>query len=1812
MSNFRDRPWFSGRLVADAINGLFEPEGFRKDRLGLPRDTKIFQGDGRTIARAGSLYPDYFRALTGLAATTAQGVLTPAPISYQVAQDTFTDTGGTALQSHFPEQGGWSAVVQFGDLVDPQITSNRCRNTATTNYWGGSIATATGGGPSQTVQADFRRYGTATGAAATENSEAIYIRGSSNTWYEFGWSEPDQTWYLRLSVLGVYTDLSSSTTNIFTGTAQTRTLKMVTSDPDASTVNIKCYINGVEVIDYDDTGGARLSSSTGAVGIFFNNADAVEFDNFYAEETLYQVSLTGLSATTARGLFQGLPTTVAMTGLRATLPTSRLFPPSADQAMTGLAITPVQGGMIRYTSNDTFTDTNGTGLDTHVADSGESWTEDTTPGTVPTITSNRLDGGGFLEAWHLGTGTPQHQRAAVAAYKNGANTDLNDTVVTVCAVGVRMSGTTDSDGYYAGFNNYSGFYWVQLEKRVGGTSTILDAYQLSGLASSPPTHLLRLDCIGDHTNELRVYLNDALVISYDDTTGDLATAGYAGIRPTGGGVAVFETFFCGTIGDVIRPILAGKVLTTGYGVLEPAIGGVSSVPLTGLAATTAQGTLAPSTGFTVQLTGLGATTDDGTIFAAQSIGSDASTPPTTNVPKLDATVLRNVDGGSYVPGVTYSNLIGYEGTLYGVGHSNSLAHAGLGWRQGPYTVGSAFGGWLTGNNDANSDLSSPASGFLYFPDGASNSPYYYNYHGSYVSTVTLGGVLQTMATRYYNYGTSRTTWVAWQATALSTTYPGPVFMTQRGSDTETYEPLGFYGYSDLRGIVFYPRRLQTGTGTFIQLAGWRAYAQATTFAAVAKVFEFVGRLATTAQGVLVRDPADGNVNAEAALTGLAATTTPGVLSVNTTLTGIAKSAALTGLVATSTNDIQIGQKVIAVNTNVALVPAFRTAQSDDAAWSDEVVIDTATGFSHMWVIPGTMVAVPTGYGDLIYAVYLSGVPDANVPTYYVGIAVVDCSTRTVVSNTLTAAGSFLEYENYSTNFFSGGSRTRAEVVTLSNGTSVTQFVMARSIVHLSWDSATKNTPTLTVKTKPSGYTVVPHWDTLEYRGDAVKHVLYMRDVAGIYGLEAIDQVLENDATSTSSTWTVVYTSYTGGTNVSGRQVLAGLDQFGNGVSGGNYISGYGGGKHRSFLYISRFAAMDPDGSAKVMVDYWAVQPPIFSQQMSIRPGSVVINITPNAQLTGLRATVTSPSFPYISAGPNREVIPYGKRATTASGRIEPPKITFLLDTFTDTTSTLLTAHTGEIGATWTLRPFNANNIIISGNQTRYNNGVAADANVYNIASGQSPVRDYIVEAIGTFTAQSVWYADTLNGAIGVRNNSAGYGGYYFGRCSGDNTWLLVRNDVVLARTLDDNVNFTNVPFSIEISGQLPTRAICRVNNVVVIDHTDYLNDAPYDPGTVAVHFQDLFNYVSAQISSINAYAYDPTANPILFGNGIVTGQGQLVVAGGLTGQRATTAQGFVDPTTPTIEVALTGLAATTAQGTIFPVQGEGILVGQIATTAQGVLVGAASGGNVAIGLLPAQLQTYSGVLGMGQIETPGQLATMYQGAFGFILDAYPTPDGLRVDALQGALLPGISDFEILGRSATTDFDAMVPAINVPEGHFDGQRATLTQGVLTPLDEHFVALTGRSAACSGGVLTPVIDEASTTTGLNATGSAGLLTPVVAKEVVGAAATCGQGTMIVLVSIPMAGQIATCAQGFFQKEIDRLLSGQGATTSIGILSYAYGCTVYPTGLQMQMFLGDVSEGFAKVKPEWLLWARASRDDVVATEETDDDTAVVEPNQ
>jgi len=1507
----------SGRLVTSDVGRLLEPGTFRTESVGLPLDTKAFQGDGVASARAGQLYPEYNAALTGNAATTAAGTLTPAPITYDVGIETFTDTNGTTITSH-NEWSAWYTNETSG--TDPTIQTNRLRSDGTTSYWTGYFDTAPyGDGADQTYEAVLYRRTTNTGGGANEITEGLITRyawqGSGWDGYIFGWSENDDTWYLKRKLYyTAFTDLSSSTTNAFSGTSQSRTIKVVLSDTSTK-VNIKCYVNDTLVIDYDDTDAGRYSYPPMVAALYFYNSESVEFDslNFYESRnilaptraTLTQGALDRFVFPTGAWLSPGLRATLAQGGITPTVDYGGVV-----QALTGLATTTTGGTIGRHLF--------------------VGWPDASLFGPItPLVTATK-------HTYSTGQWYRPHSFDGQLVYANGV---------------FRASGWEYYPTFAADYTRYGG-------------------------------------------------------ISFS-----------AGVGWGFGTVSLDEIYMDYTLQQWPRN----------------------------------------SSGFpNDQYTDVGA--------------SEASAVPTL--------FSVDPDGNVHTGTQRFRNLNSARTPQFGWQHTNIL----VGRYKGPELRANVFAMYATSGVTA--------VAFYTIPTALTG-----------VDAVLLGGRVVT------NQGV---------LAALNQGTGGAPELT---------------GHA-LTGIAGSLRRLPSETGATVE---WEI---------------------STHPGI-----GDGGVGAKRITTH--------------------------------------GGLLLPINSSDVKQLVARTISAVDSVWSPEIRFGAPSGSTRSY-LTGEATMVPSGSPNIFYIVYASEWPtSATTVDRYIGLAVFNAATQTVVSNVQTA--SIVASSSY------GGFQRRnvAEVLRQAGGNNYAQFCLGRDVIHLAWTNGAPTTPTMTLKSLPTPVAnrEVFNFDSFEVRGDAGYHALYQNNTTFPTALVLDPTTLYvNDVTSTSSTWTTL------------TPTLAGDGGDAYDYLGGAQFSASGGGKIASHFMAGPVAGFADKHSTVIQADFWKGQPLILTNEAFGRVGQVTVSNTPNGVLVGHRATTTGGPFLNIASGADRTQLLVGKRLTLTSGLCTPPRILFVLDTFTDTNGTLLTAHTAEIGTPWERSVAYANNIIISGNAAQYNNAVAVDANVMNIATGGvSPIRDYIVEARASFNPVGGWYAGELNGAIVARTDANGLTGYLFGRVSSEHKWVLYkRNRGQLASYLGlpSSGNVVNALISIEVIGQDPTRIICSVNKTVVIDYIDTQNDtfgAPYhEAGHAGVYVQDLYNYVSASFDSINAYYYDPTAF-IIDGLRAVTGQGQLT-GPWPTGQRATLSQGILDPTTPTIEVALTGYAATTAQGELRTIPGWADLVGEVATTAHGTLVPSVLGGYVAIGLLPAQLQTYSGVMALSMRETPGERATLAQGVFGFVLDAYPGLTGAAATGDDGLIVAQI-DKGIDGYGATGSVGTHVPEIAAPHWSW-GWYSRGRVGQLGTSKENLAALTGNAATTAQGVLTPVTAHARALTGAAATLTVGTMVPVITLVPLGRRATGSAGELVPTLTLALTGYAATGTEGVLGKNLDKLLNGLSGDAEPGLLGYAYGGSVYVTGVYATGYVGDVSRGMRKAAFDESLWVKQGVEDTFVSIPEGKDFPVVEP--
>jgi hypothetical protein len=153
---------------------------------------------------------------------------------------------------------------------------------------------------------------------------------------------------------------------------------------------------------------------------------------------------------------------------------------------------------------------------------------------------------------------------------------------------------------------------------------------------------------------------------------------------------------------------------------------------------------------------------------------------------------------------------------------------------------------------------------------------------------------------------------------------------------------------------------------------------------------------------------------------------------------------------------------------------------------------------------------------------------------------------------------------------------------------------------------------------------------------------------------------------------------------------------------------------------------------------------------------------------------------------------------------------FILDTFTDANDTLLTAHTGERGASWAPHPAAAGTFAITANRAR---STGATGSV--IASGVPPTPDYAV-SVSYYVADQV----SNNAAVLIRLDATALTGY-MARLSSTSRWQLHRYSAGSATLLDEEVaSVTNGTTYILRVAAVGARISVAIDGATIIDITD--------------------------------------------------------------------------------------------------------------------------------------------------------------------------------------------------------------------------------------------------------------------------------------------------------------------------------------------------------------------------------------------------------
>lgn len=974
-------------------------------------------------------------------------------------------------------------------------------------------------------------------------------------------------------------------------------------------------------------------------------------------------------------------------GLRVTL-TQGLAERGWTGVLTGYGATTAAGTLVasrQYNEfEETFTDTNGTGITAHTGDAPwyYGWAAYNYT-TEPTIETNRLRGPGATDTaqiWCIPYWTPTvvaendfwieaefYRRTSTA----GATTEIINTGVVI-----RGSGA-NRDGYGIGWNELDDLWYIL--KYTAGVPSLLYGFVISNDFSGTSqarrllvnvktisgTYDVQIDVYGGTTTSGYPSTPDASTVDYgssygglgyyevgvvfEETNGvdveglrlynDLVKLDGAQLTTTPGEVvdhsrrltSLVATTAQGTVsiggGADVEQALTGEDATTAYGTITPEVGG-ASVELTGEDATTAQGALAPTH----------------VIVADQAIGALA--------PRVAWTYRNNTSDQN--PGNIGTQFLPWAGILYGAGNDGNESVLKRFPRSGlkqvsqiteetyPWTANPT---WTLSDNAsiAIEDPTAPVNNALsygkLFPRGAfGDTGTGYRYTTAYSKggwlTITTGGHLWSAVERVHARNNGISVYLAPHPgeikSGTSYYYNGPELFTGRAPPLgQTNDPLrqqyfdtapmGLYPLSENELLAFYPQIIDGQiSGKFADLVGIRLITQfdpPTASYTGSDGATLVGYAATTAQGTITNDGPNKYVE----LGGFDATTAQGYL--------------------------------YARDANV--VPAFRRLK--DGAWQDTPVLASSfTGAARVWARSHYMTVIPSGYGDLIYVAYYSQ-GWANVDPK-IGLIVMDAASGAVTSNTLySVAGTpFTRFAEGDTVFGEavdeltrpwGPHRTVALTHKLGNGTHVTQFLLCGQVVHVSWTSGARTTPTVTVKdgvALSALNAAYPAWESLEVRGDNVYHVVPTGTYTNYSYNGGVGTLYVNDATGTSSTWTTpTLSTTTSGTQDSIREVMV-------------WYGGYGGGR-KSWWYLHWWdgSSGTERGNDTGWFDHWYSQPKLISVEARALLGRVTLTIEEadkTVALTGLAATTAHGTI-YADITYQRQLT--GQLATTAQGLIVP-------------------------------------------------------------------------------------------------------------------------------------------------------------------------------------------------------------------------------------------------------------------------------------------------------------------------------------------------------------------------------------------------------------------------------------------------------------------------------------------------------------------------------------------------------------------------------
>lgn len=293
-----------------------------------------------------------------------------------------------------------------------------------------------------------------------------------------------------------------------------------------------------------------------------------------------------------------------------------------------------------------------------------------------------------------------------------------------------------------------------------------------------------------------------------------------------------------------------------------------------------------------------------------------------------------------------------------------------------------------------------------------------------------------------------------------------------------------------------------------------------------------------------------------------------------------------------------------------------------------VQLTSFTGIDRLYAMQNSLTTTYSGFGDVAYITYLASTPlDPRTPTY-VGLIVVNLRSLVVHSHGVTplaAASSEFTPTKSRYEAYKHLAKPKAEVVQLSSGRRVTQFLQRQFVINLNWSEHDHLSPTLTPKPGPvssgSGNYLALGAESLDVKGDAVVHTLYHVDASSSWTSSSRlfnFRPFTNDATSTDTTW-----------------VLAGSDLWTWTLNWGSSVTHYPefhvGSKpgYRTWMFqneVNDNLSSDNLRAGEAFITYWDGQPPILGTEAGSRVGAVTVTIANNEQsvpLSGYQIGVTA-------------------------------------------------------------------------------------------------------------------------------------------------------------------------------------------------------------------------------------------------------------------------------------------------------------------------------------------------------------------------------------------------------------------------------------------------------------------------------------------------------------------------------------------------------------------------------------------------------------